>query len=460
MVTSQSAYMCEGPLLKKIIVYTIPVILTGLLQLLFNAADLVVVGRFCGSISVAAVGATGAITNLIVNLFIGLSVGAGVSVAQALGARKADIVHDTVHTAIPMSFVCGIALTVIGLFSSRGLLDMMGTPRDVIGLSSTYMSIFFCGMPFSMLYNYGSAILRAAGDTRSPLIYLTLAGIINVVLNVFFVVAFEMDVAGVALATVISQAVSALLIVRALMNRQDACRLYLNELRIKRAPLLKMIRIGLPAGIQGSLFSISNVIIQSSVNSFGSVVMSGNAAAGNIEGFVYVTMNSFHQTALNFTGQNAGAGKYDRVSRISLICLVSVTVTGIVFGALAYIFGTPLLSIYITDSTEAIGYGLTRMLFLCVPYFLCGLMDVTTGVMRGMGSSLAPMLITVLGVCGMRIIWIYTIFQIPQYHTLESIYISYPISWLLTFAAQLIAYSVLTRSVKRHAAERAQRAGA
>lgn len=440
--------MCEGPLLPRIISYTIPVILTGILQLLFNAADLVIVGRFSGSISVAAVGATGAITNLIVNLFIGLSVGAGVTVAQAIGAKDDEYCRTTVHTAIPTALISGLFLTVVGVCLSTPMLRAMGTPDDVIHLSSKYMKIYFCGMAFSMLYNYGSAILRAAGDTRGPLIYLTIAGVLNVGLNVIFVVAFHLDVAGVALATAISQAVSALLVLRALMRRTDACRFELRAMHIQKRPLLKIIRIGLPAGLQGSMFSISNVLIQSSINSFGSVVMSGNAAAGNIEGFVYVAMNAFHQTALNFTGQNVGAGKFDRVRRIAFICLTLVFITGLVLGVGVYLIGEPLLSIYITDSTEAIGYGITRLLYLAVPYFLCGLMDVTTGAIRGMGSSVVPMLITILGVCGMRVAWIYTIFQIPKYHTLISIYLSYPISWIITFIAQLIAFVLLLRRMR------------
>jgi len=445
---NSSMNMCEGPLFKKIVLYTIPIICTGLLQLLFNAADLIVVGRFCGSVSVAAVGATGSIINLIVNLFIGLSVGAGVTVAHALGAEHHQSVRRTVHTAIPTAIISGVVLTVIGIAMSTPFLRMMATPDDVINLASIYMKIYFAGMTFSMVYNYGAAILRAAGDSKSPLIYLTIAGVLNVILNVIFIVVFHMDVAGVALATTLSQIVSAALVVRALVKRTDSCRLHLTKMHIYWKPLWKMIIIGVPAGIQGSLFSISNVIIQSSINSFGSVVMSGNAAAGNIEGFVYMAMNSYHQTALNFIGQNIGAKKYDRVSKISWICLLSVFVTGATLGALAYLFGTPLLSMYISDSQEAIKYGLIRLQFICLPYFLCGLMDVSTGVLRGMGSSIAPMFITVIGVCGLRVLWIFTIFQIPQYHTLQSLYMSYPITWGLTFAVQLV-FSLVMLSRKK-----------
>lgn len=441
--------MCEGPLLKKIVVYTIPIILTGILQLLFNAADLVVVGQYCGNVSVAAVGATGALINLIVNLFIGLSVGAGVSVAQFLGAKKSDAVRRVVHTAIPAAFLSGAFLTVVGVAGARWFLELMDTPDNVLPLSATYMRIYFCGMISSMIYNFGAAILRAAGDTKSPLIYLTVAGVVNVFLNLFFVIVLKMDVAGVALATIISQTISAILTVMALMKRTDACRFELKAMAFHKDALMKIIKIGVPAGIQGSLFSISNVLIQSSINSFGDLVMSGNAAAGNIEGFVYITMNAFHQTTLNFVGQNLGAGKMDRVHKVVGIDLLLVTLVGLVTGLTAFHFGRPLLSIYITDSAEAIEYGITRMSFVCAPYFLCGLMDVMNGALRGLGSSMEPLIITVLGVCVMRVVWIYTVFRIPAYHTLSCLYVSYPISWILTLLAQIVGYLLVTRRLKR-----------
>ncbi len=448
---SKNADLSEGPLLKKIIFYTIPIILTGILQLLFNAADLVVVGQFCGSISVAAVGNTGPIINLIVNLFIGLSVGAGVTVAHGIGAGRDKDVSRTVHTAVPTAFISGIILSIVGILGAKTFLRLMGTPDNVIGLSATYMRIYFCGITSSMLYNFGSAILRAAGDTKSPLYYLTAAGIVNVILNIVFVRFFNMDVAGVALATAVSQTLSAIMIIINLTRRNDSCKLSLKKMRIYSRQLKRIIQIGFPAGIQGSLFSISNVIIQSSVNSFGDIVIAGNSAAGNIEGFVYTTMNSFHQTALNFTGQNYGAGKYDRIKKITVICLISVFLAGLSFGCLAYAFGRPLLSLYISDSQEAIEYGLIRMAYICLPYFLCGLMDVTTGLIRGLNSSVLPMIITVLGVCGMRIAWIYTIFRIPKYHTLQSLYISYTISWSLTFLAELAVFIILLTKIKRRA---------
>lgn len=432
--------MLQGPLFGNIILYTIPIILTSLLQLLFNAADLIVVGRFCGSVSVAAVGATGAITNLMVNFFIGLSVGAGVTVAHGLGSREDRVVHCTVHTAIPTALISGAILTFFGILLSETFLRMMGTPDTVLPLSAVYMKIYFGGVTFTMVYNFCAAILRAAGDTKSPLLYLTFAGVVNVLLNVFFVRGLHLNVAGVALATTISQAISAILVTVALMRRTDACKLILSKMRFYKPQLQKIIRIGLPAGIQSSLFAISNVLIQSSVNSFGDIMMSGNAAAANIEGFVYVSLNAFHQTAVNYIGQNAGAKQFHRVYRTLWICLGCVTVVGLSMGILAYSLGPRLLSVYITDSQEAISYGMIRLAYICLPYFLCGLMDVSTGALRGLGESFIPMVISVLGVCGIRIGWIYTIFQIPRFHTPQCLYFSYTVSWTLTFLFQLAAF--------------------
>ena len=445
----QNSNILQGPVLWGILGYTIPIILTSVLQLLFNAADLVIVGRFCGSVSVAAVGATGAITNLIVNLFIGLSVGTGVTVAHALGSREDEAVHRAVHTAMPTALIGGAILTVVGTLLSEPLLRMMATPETVLPLSTIYMQIYFGGMIFNMVYNFCASILRAAGDTKSPLIYLTLAGVINVLLNVVFVTVLHMNVAGVALATTISQGVSAVLVVIALMRRTDACHLDLKKMKIYKPQFMKMVNIGIPAGIQGSLFSISNVLIQSSVNSFGDIFMSGNAAAGNIEGFAYVSINAFSQTAVNFVGQNVGARQYKRVGRIVGICLACVVAVGLTIGIASYSFGEQLLSIYITDSPEAIAYGMVRLACIGLPYFLCGLMDVSTGALRGLGSSIAPMVISVLGICGLRILWIYTVFQIPQFHTPQCLYLSYLVSWSTTFIIQI---SVFIRTYRRHLA--------
>ncbi len=441
--------MCEGPLVSRVLLYTIPIILTGILQLLFNAADLVVVGQYNGYNSVGAVGATGALINLMVNLFIGLSVGAGVTVAHGIGSGRSEDVRRTVHTAIPTAVICGSILTVIGVIFSETFLRLMHTHPDQLKLAASYLRIYFCGTIASMLYNFGSAILRAAGDTKSPLYYLTAAGILNVVLNLIFVIGFKMNVSGVALATVISQVLSAALIVRALMKREDACKLELKKIHIYSRQLKRILQIGFPAGIQSSLFAISNVIIQSSINSFGPVVTSGNAAAQNIEGFVYTSMNSYSQTALNFTGQNYGARKIDRIRKITWVCLISVFCTGLALGLTALFFGRPLLSIYITDSEKAIDYGIIRMTYIMIPYFLCGLMDVATGLIRGLGRSVLPMLITVVGVVGMRLGWIYTVFRIPKYHTLKSLYLSYLISWAMTFAVEIIVFFVIMNKIKK-----------
>lgn len=445
VTAKKTADLCSGPFFKKIVLYTVPIILTGLLQLLFNAADLIVVGRYAGQEALGAVGATGALINLLVNLFIGLSVGAGVCVAQGIGAKNDEAVHKAVHTAMPAAVIGGILLTFVGIVFSPQMLALMDTPEDVIDLSVLYLRIYFAGIIPMLLYNFGASILRAAGDTRSPLLFLSIAGVVNVGLNLVFVIYFHMSVAGVALATALSQTLSCVLVLIALCRRTDACRLIVSKLRLHPSALLKIVRIGIPAGIQSSLFSLSNVIIQSSVNSFGTIVLSGNTAAGNIDGFVYMAMNSFHQTAMNFTGQNMGARKYENLGKIMHICLLCVGIVGVVLGGSCFLFAEPLLSIYLRDETEAIVYGVTRMGYVCVPYFLCGLMDVMSGVLRGMGASLSPMLVTVIGVCGMRLAWVYTIFRTEAFHTLESLYLSYPISWALTFAALLCCFFVLKK---------------
>ena len=438
--------MTSGPLFSGILFYTIPIILTSLFQLFFNAADLVIVGRYCGSISVAAVSATGSLTRLVINLFIGLSVGSGVSVAQSLGANRQEEVHRTVHTAIAVALVSGAVLTVIGIVFAEDLLILMKTPDSILPLSAVYMKIYFSGIIFSMIYNFCAAILRAAGDTKSPLIFLIISGIANVLLNIIFVTVLQMKVAGVALATAISLGISAVLTVRALMKRSDGCKLNLKKLRFYKEPLLKILRIGIPSGIQGCLFSISNVIIQSSINSFNSeALISGNGAANNIEGFIYAAMNAFYQSAVNYTGQNLGARRYDRIRKTLGVCLIYTSAIGLMLSTLTYAFGKQLLGIYIVDSQEAIAYGLIRFTYVCLPYVLCGIMEVFTGILRGLGSSLTPMLISVLGVCGIRLGWIFTIFQIPQYHTPHSLYLSYPISWFATFLTQAIALTIIYR---------------
>lgn len=434
--------MIKGPLLKNALVYTIPIILTSLLQLLFNAADLIIVSRYSEikSLAMAAVSNTGSITTLIVNLFMGLSVGGGVRVAHAFGAKNDKDCHKTVHTAMLFAVISGIIVTFIGMVFCEIFLTWMGTPEDVLPLSAKYMRFYFAGAISMMVYNFGAAILRAVGDSKRPLYFLATAGVLNVLLNLLFVIGFKMDVDGVALATTLSQTVSAVLVVSALMHREDACRLMINKLKLHKAQFKEILRIGLPAGVQGSIFSISNVIIQSSINSFGPIAMRGNGAASNIEGFVWNIMNGFQQTALNFIGQNMGAKNYGRIRKIMWTCLGCVTVAGLVFGNAAFLGGKWLLGIYITDMPEAIPYGLLRMSFIAVPYLLCGTMDVMTGALRGAGRSVSAMMITILGVVGIRIVWIFTIFQIPQFHSLTSLYVSYPISWAITLAIEFIYF--------------------
>jgi len=434
--------MCNGPLLGKILVFYIPLMFSGILQLLFNAADIAVVGHFAGNESLAAVGSTGSLTNLIVNLFIGLSVGVNVLVARFYGSGQKGELKETVQTAIATALFSGIFLVFAGFFLSKPALTWMDTPADVIDYSVLYMRIYFCGMPFMMVYNFGSAVLRAVGDTRRPLYYLAIAGVVNVLLNLLFVIGFSMGVAGVALATVISQAISAVLIVRCLILNDSDYRLVLEGVRIAPDKLLKMVQIGVPAGMQGALFSISNVLIQSSVNSFGSVAMAGNTAGSNVEGFVYTAMNAFHQAAISFCGQNYGAMKYKRVGKVLLICQGLVIVVGAVMGGTAYLFAGTLLKIY-TPDPETIQYGILRMGYICVPYFLCGMMDVMVGVLRGMGYAIMPMLVSLTGACLFRVIWIYTVFR--RVPTLECLYVSYPISWALTFMVHLICFAVVYR---------------
>ena len=441
--------MLSGPLAWPLITYAVPIMLTSVLQLLFNAADLVVVGAYCGSFSVAAVGATGAITNLIVNLFIGLSVGTGVAVAHGIGSREWEQVRNTVHTAVPMALVSGLFLTVLGVGLSRRILRAMGTPEEVLGLAATYMEIYFLGITAHMLYNFCASMVRAAGDTKSPLVILTAAGVVNVVLNILFVRYLGRNVDGVALATVLSETGAAIAIVILMVRRTDGCRLDLRKLRFHKEPLKKMLRIGIPAGIQSCMFSLSNVLLQSAVNGFGAVAVSGNAAVANLEGFMYVIENSFHQTAVNFVGQNCGALQFRRVKKVTGLCMLYAAVAGLLFGGLMCLFGPQLLSLYITDSPEAIAIGISRMFVDVAPYFLFGLQDVVTGALRGIGASFVSMILTVLGICGIRVLWIYTVFQIPRFHSQTMLYISYPLSWIVTLVIQLTAFAVIFRRMQR-----------
>ncbi len=443
--TARSHNMLSGSLVKSALFYSVPIMLTSILQLLFNTADLIVVGRYCGELSVAAVGNTTAIIGLIVNLFVGLSVGTGVIVAQGLGAKDDAAVHRAVHTALPLALVCGAAITVLGLIFADPLLRLIDTPDSVFPLSSTYLKIYFLGTLFMMVYNFCAAILRAAGDTKSPLIYLTIAGVVNVILNLVCVIGLGMNVEGVAWPTAISQVVAAVLTVIALMRRPDACRLIWRKIRFYKAELARSIRIGLPAGIQSSLFAISNLIIQSSFNSFGDIFMSGNSAAHSIESFMYTALNSFSQASLNFTGQNVGAGQYKRVKKVLWVCLGYVAAFCVVLSTVILIFGRQLLGIYLPNSPEAVEWGMLRLICMSYPFMFGGWMDVTTGSLRGMGASTVPMITSVLGICGLRILWVATLFRLPAFHSPLWLYISYDVSWAVTFAVQMISFVVLYR---------------
>lgn len=448
--------MCNGPLFGKILRFALPLMLSGMLQLFFNAADIVVVGRFAGSTALAAVGSTGALINLLINVFIGLSVGTNVLVARYYGARDEQQLHETVHTSVLTSLVSGGALIVIGLILAEPLLTLMGTPDDVLGQAALYMRIYFCGMPAMMLYNFGAAILRSVGDTKRPLYFLLIAGVVNVLLNLLLVIVFHLGVAGVAIATVASQVISAALVAICLIKTDAPYRLEIKKLHIYKSKFVAMVKIGLPAGMQGAVFSISNVLIQSSINSFGSTVMAGSTAASNIENFVYTAMNAFHQTALSFTGQNMGGRKYERVNKIMWICVLCVTVVGVVMGGGAYLFGENLLSIYTSDP-EVIRFGLERMMFVCLPYFICGIMDTLVGSLRGMGYSIMPMIVSLTGACALRVVWIMTIFQLDR--TLSTLFLSYPVSWAVTALAHFICYLVAHRRLmQKQKAEAAQAA--
>lgn len=437
--------MCSGPLLKKILIFTIPVMASGILQLLFNATDIIVVGRYAGKESLAAVGSTTALINLIINLFVGLSVGANVITAKYYGAGKEKDVSETVHTAILTAVISGIILVIIGIILATPLLKLMDSPEDVLGKSALYLKIYFLGMPAMMLYNFGSAVLRAVGDTKRPLYYLILSGSVNVCLNLISVICFGMGVAGVGIATVVAQYISAAMVVRCLIKEDGSYGINLSELRLTGSKLKEIMFVGIPAGMQGVVFALSNVLIQSSINSFGSIAMAGNTAASNIEGFIYISMNSYNQTAISFTSQNIGGKKIERVGKILLICIGLVSMLGIILGFGAYFAGNTLLHIYSSDM-EVIHYGLMRMRVICLTYFTCGIMDVFAGSVRGMGYSVMPMIISLIGACGLRIVWIYTIFK--AHHTLTTLYISYPVTWVITICAYIVCYTICIKKVK------------
>ncbi len=441
--------LTSGPLTIKIIKFIIPLMLTGILQLLYNAADSIVVGHYDGSSALAAVSSVGALINLLVNAFMGLSVGAAVVVAQDYGAKDYEGVSKTVHTSYLISIIGGIVVGAIGLIFSRQFLIWMGSPEDVLPLSTEYLMIYFIGTPANMAYNFGASILRSVGDTKRPLYFLTISGLVNVVLNLVLVIVFHMGVAGVAYATIISQILSAVMVIVYMMKSKDCVRFVPKKMRIHGDKLKKMLYIGLPAGFQGTVFSLSNVVIQSAVNSFGSLVMAGNGAASSLEGFTYTAMNSVYQASLTFVGQNVGAKKYDRINKVQGVCLVLVTIIGLVFGVTTYCLGEPLLSIYLPNDPEAIPYGIIRMSYIALPYFLCGMMEVMVGGQRGMGMSFIPMINALLGSCVLRIVWISTVFAADP--TLFTLYISYPISWIVTTLAHTVFYFVKLHSLKKKA---------
>ncbi len=442
--------LTRGPILPKMIRFIIPLVLTGILQLLYNAADVVVVGRFDGPDALSALGCTGPLINLILNVFIGLSIGSAVAVAQDFGAGDKKGVYKVVHTSVLVSLVSGIGVAIIGVCFSGTFLSWMGTPDSVLPLASKYLIVYFLGAPGSLVYNFGASILRSVGDTKRPLVMLAISGLVNVILNLIFVLVFHMGVVGVGLATIASQYLSAAMVIVHLIRIDECCKLNLRELKIYRDKLNRIIRVGLPAGLQSSMFSISNVLIQSSINDYAkfaalqglvssdSIVTAGNTAASNIEGFIYVAMNSVYQATMTFVGQNVGARKYNRIHKVTVNGVAIVSVIGLVLGIGAYLLAEPLLAIYLPDDPEAIPYGVTRMFIVCIPYFLCGVMEIFTGSQRGMGMSVTPMLTSLIGTCLVRILWIFTVFA--YFRSIEILFISYPITWTITGFTHMVFY--------------------
>lgn len=443
--------MTSGNIFFKMIKFCIPLILTGILQLIYNAADLIVVSNFSGDPNaLGAVGSTSSIINLTVNLFMGLSVGVNVLCARMFANKDDEGMKRSVHTAVLISLIFGVVVGIYGYLMADRLLTMMNNPLE---LSRTYLKIYFLGLPFNMLYNFAAAILRGVGDTKRPLYFLSIAGIINVLLNLLFVIVFKLSVAGVALATIISQAISAILIMICLIKTKENYHFSFKELKIYKKELLEMIRIGLPAGIQSSIFSISNTLIQSSVNAFGEIAINGNSAAQSLEGFTYTSMNAVYHASLSFTSQNVGAKKYNNITKVTLSSLLIVTIIGVLMGGSIFLFGKKLLTIYIKpEYVEQINVGYIRLHYLTLPYFLCGIMDVMCGVIRGLGYALLPMIVSIIGVCGFRILWILFIFRpmvtdYSNYSFLNNLYISYPISWIATLAIHTLCYFIIKRKI-------------
>lgn len=438
--------MCNGSIMDKLISFSIPLMLSGILQLLFNAVDIIVVGRFSGSQALAAVGSTSALINMFTNLFIGVSLGANVLAARFYAAGRMKEMSETVHTAITFAMISGVVMVFVGLLFSRGALLLMDTPADVIDQSALYMRIYFIGMPFFMLYNYGAAILRAVGDTKRPLFFLIIAGVTNAVLNMILVIVFHMGVAGVAIATVVSQMISCVLVLRCLYKSDSSYQLRFSKLTIKMAYLKQIFQVGIPAGIQSTVINFSNVLLQSSVNSFGSTAMAGYTAANNIFGFLYVSINSITQACMSFTSQNFGVGKWKRMDKVLINCMILSVTVATVLGGSAYIFGPELLKIY-TSEAEVIKCGMEVLLYTTVTYFMCGLMDLFPGALRGMGHSAVPMILSVIGTVGTRIVWIFMIF--PKHRSLDILFISYPASWIITIILQVICFWIVRKRLHR-----------
>lgn len=440
--------MTSGNFIKKIIIFSIPVMLGSIFQLLFNTCDLIVVGKFAGDNSLAAVGSTSSLINLIINIFIGFSIGANVIIANALGRRDDVECHKAVHTSILFAILAGAFLMVFGFLTSGIWLRLMDTNEESIDKATLYLKIYFLGSIFNLVYNFGAAILRSIGETKRPLIYLTISGALNALLNLLFVIVFKMDVAGVAIATIISQGLSAILITIDLIKIDSPIKLYLNKLKIYPNELLRIILVGLPAAIQSSLISASNVFIQKSVNSFdNNAIVAGNTASSNVEGFVWTSMNSFYQACISFTSQNYGAKKIRNCKKILLICAACACVTGIIMGGIAYLLRRPLIYLYVS-SKEAVKYGTLRLTIICLSYCLCGIMDVPVGGLRGLKKSTIPMIVSILGMVVFRILWLSTVFKV--YHKLWIIYISYPISWILTATVHYICYAVVYNKYKNN----------
>ena len=438
--------MCNGPLFRSMAAFTVPLILTCILQLLFNAADTVVVGKFSGERALAAVGSTTSLVNLLLNLVIGLSMGAGVVVARNYGAGNKIATRNSIRTSIAVALISGVVMLFAGIILSKPLLRIMGTPEDIINLSALYMNIYFLGMPTILLYNFGSSILRAAGDTKRPLFILMGAGMINIVLNLILVIVFHLGVAGVAIGTIVSETISAYFVMRILTKAEGVLHLDLKKIRIHRKCLKDIVRIGLPAGMQGVLFNISNVLIQSSVNSFGYMTIAGNTAAVTIEGFIYTSTNALCQTSMNFASQNYGAKKYRRIDLILFYSLLSTVIIGAVLAVVVHFFGYEILKICVSNE-EAISYGLIRLGIVGISYSLCGMMDISVASLRGLGFSLLPTVVCLLGACVFRIVWIFTVFKAN--HTLSVLYMSYPLSWTLSSAVLIMGYLVIRKRIFR-----------